>query len=198
MKIDFILLAAGESKRIGHPKPLLKIGKYTFLEYILLSINKLKFKRRIIVLGAGHKKILKSQKFSSQIKIIINNKYKNGQLSSLKKGLNFIKDDSDGFIMQLVDCPLVDENVYTKIFKLAEVSKIVIPRYKKRGGHPVFFGRKYFQQLLNLDKNYGAREVVYKNRENVVYLDTDDFAVRFDVDTNEDYIKLQRITGIRC
>ena len=198
MKIDFILLAAGKSSRMGSPKPLLKIAKYTFVDYIFLSIRSIRFYRKVVVLGANHKKILRQQKFPRDVKILINNDYSKGQITSLKKAVEFIKSDSDGFVTQLVDCPIVEEATYKRLFKLARITKIVVPKYKDRGGHPVFFGRKYFDQLLALDENYGAREVVYANRKNTVYFKTDDFGVRFDIDTKEDYIKLQRITGIRC
>ena len=197
MKYDFILLAAGKSSRMGSPKPLLKISRYSFIDYILLNIKGIRFNRRFVVLGHNYSQILEKQEFPEDVEVVINEDYGRGQISSLQKVLQNLNSGSAGILMQLVDCPLVSAGTYKKILRHAGKKRIVIPEYNSKGGHPVFFGKNYFEPLLEL-RGKGAREIVYSNPQSVVRVETDDFAVCFDVDTQEDYEKLKRISGIKC
>ena len=73
MSFSLILLAAGDSKRLGSkiPKPFIKIGKKTLLEYSLIKFNKIRqIKKIIIVTNKKHSKFFKNIKFNNCVKIV--------------------------------------------------------------------------------------------------------------------------------
>ena len=87
--IEGILLAAGESRRMGYPKPLLRVGDESFLARSVNSL--LAFAPRlIIVLGAHAERIRPAIPADSRIRVVENHRWQAGQLSSLKTGLGAI------------------------------------------------------------------------------------------------------------
>jgi molybdenum cofactor cytidylyltransferase len=103
-EIDGILLAAGESRRMGYPKPLLRIDNESFLAHtaaIMLDV----VERLIIVLGAHSERIRPAVPRDSRIVVVENRFYERGQLSSLKAGLPAAT--ASAALVHLADHPLV-------------------------------------------------------------------------------------------
>src|SRR5271167_1814907 len=102
--LDGIILAAGESRRMGYPKPLLKIGEQTFIERIAESMLTV-VPRLIIVLGAHSDLVRAAIPRYMRIASVENPNYLRGQLSSLKIGINAIQPGATGAIVHLGDHP---------------------------------------------------------------------------------------------
>jgi len=183
-EIDGILLAAGESQRMGYPKPLLRIGDESFLAHTAAAMLDV-VERLIIVLGAHSERVRPAVPGDSRIVVVENRHYERGQLSSLKAGLPAVSLTASAALVHLADHPLVKPATFAALVAGYGRSgkPIMIARYLGRRGHPVIFGRALFDELLGAPEDEGARAVVNADPSRVVYVDVDDAGVTTDLDT---------------
>ena len=186
--INAIILAAGRSKRMGKPKPLLRFNDTTFLEHIISVLKASDVDGITIVLGAGAETIKKSVDLSGT-NIVINKDYPKGQLSSLIAGIEQCPKEIQAILVCLVDNPFVTKEVVDKIIgKFKETNNpIIVPVFNKRRGHPTLFSRSLFNELLSAPQEQGARYVVYSNEEKILELETSESGILISVDTPDDY-----------
>jgi len=183
-QIEGIILAAGESRRMGYPKPLLRIGGRTFIEQIAETMLAV-VPRLVIVLGAHSDRIRAAIPRDPRIAIVQNPNYSHGQLSSLKVGLNTLEPGAAGALVHLGDHPLVCAETFRAVVdSCKQTSKpIVIARHEGHRGHPVIFDRTLFAELLAAPEEEGARHVVNADESRVDYVDLDDPGINLDLDT---------------
>lgn len=186
--INAIVLAAGESKRMGKSKPLLRFNDKTFLEQIISAIKVSDVDRITIVLGAKAETIKNSIDLS-ETNIVINKDYQKGQLSSLIAAIKNTPQETDAILVCLVDNPFITKDVINKIIaRFKETNNpIIVPVYNKKRGHPTLFSRSLFSELLNVPKEQGARYVLHSNAEKVLELETSESTILTGIDTPEDY-----------
>src|SRR5580692_6301405 len=189
-QLEGIILAAGESRRMGYPKPLLKIGGQTFIERSAESMLAV-VPRLVIVLGAHSDRVRAAIPRDERIAIVENPNYSRGQLSSLKVGLSAIQPESTGALVHLGDHPIVRvETFQTIVDSYNQLGKpIVIARHAGHRGHPVIFGRAIFAELQSAPEEEGARHVVNADASRLAYVDSDDLGVNLDLDTPADLIR---------
>jgi molybdenum cofactor cytidylyltransferase len=186
-RLDGILLAAGESRRMGYPKPLLTIDGKTFIEKISATMLAV-VPRLVVVLGAHADRIRRAIVRDNRIVIVENLNYSRGQLSSLKIGLDAVQSDAAGAIVHLADHPMVRVGSFRAVVDSFERTRkpIVIARSSGQRGHPVIFDRSIFVELQNAPEGEGARHVVNADASRVEYVDLDDPGVNLDLDTPAD------------
>jgi molybdenum cofactor cytidylyltransferase len=186
-RIEGILLAAGESRRMGFPKPLLRLNGETFLDHIAASML-VTVERLIIVVGAHRDAVIAAVPADSRIRIIENPDYALGQLSSIKAGLRAVSACADGAIVHLVDHPTVLPETFGRLAGEYQLSmkSILVARCRGRRGHPVLFDRPIFAELQRAPTDVGARAVVNANTDRVIYVDVDDPGILLDLDTPAD------------
>jgi molybdenum cofactor cytidylyltransferase len=186
-RLDGILLAAGESRRMGYPKPLLMIDGTTFIEKISATMLAV-VPRLVVVLGAHADRIRPAIPRDERIVIVENPNYSRGQLSSLKIGLGSVHTDALGVIVHLADHPMVRVESFRAIVDSYERTRkpIVIARRGGQRGHPVIFDRPIFVELHNAPEDEGARHVVNADASRVEYVDLDDPGINLDLDTPAD------------
>jgi len=185
--IDAILLAAGESRRMGFPKPLLPIGKDTFLTRTLRSM--LEVARNVIVVtGAYDQPVRDAVPPGRRVRIVHNPEFQHGQLSSLKRAIGATAPDVDCVLVHLADHPLVQGATFRALAEKYQetAAPILIARHHGRRGHPVLFAKRVFSELLAAPDGEGARFVVNADPARVVYVDVEDPGVTLDLDTPED------------
>jgi molybdenum cofactor cytidylyltransferase len=189
-RVAGILLAAGESRRMGYPKPLIKIGGRTFLEHTLATMLEV-VPRVVVVLGAYAERIRAAVPDDSRVAVTENRESSRGQLSSLRVGIESLPIDIDGVMVHLTDHPLVRADTFRAVLKPYGQGgeQIVIARYENRRGHPVIFDRSVFDELMHTRDSDGARAVVNADPSRVTYVDVADPGVVLDLDTPEDVIK---------
>jgi molybdenum cofactor cytidylyltransferase len=182
--LEGIILAAGESRRMGYPKPLLNIGGCTFIEHIAETMLAM-VPRLVIVLGAHRERIRAAIPRDARIMIVENPNHTLGQLSSLKVGLTAIRPDAAAALVHLADHPMVRAETFQGIIDSYDrTSKpIVIARHDGHRGHPVIFDRSMFSELLSAPEEEGARHVVNADESRVAYVDLPDPGINLDLDT---------------
>jgi molybdenum cofactor cytidylyltransferase len=185
--IEGILLAAGESRRMGFPKPLLEITGTSFLARtagLMLQAAD----RVIIVLGAHADRIRPAVPDDERIEVAYNASYVNGQLSSLKAGIKALRAETRAVLVHLADHPLVGLATFGAVVQEYARSRkpIVIASYQGRRGHPVVFDRTLFSELLAAPEDQGARAVVNADPGRVSYAAVEDPGTLLDLDTPAD------------
>jgi molybdenum cofactor cytidylyltransferase len=186
--VDGILLAAGESRRMGFfPKPLLKIGDETYLAHLAAAILPA-VDRLIIVIGAHAARVRPAVPADPRITIVDNPDFARGQLSSLKRGLTAVTPAARAALVHLIDHPKVAPATFREVVEAFPHGQraIVIARYQGRRGHPVVFSRSVFAELLRAPEEQGAKVVVNVDPARVGYVDTNDPGVLLDLDTPDD------------
>ena len=191
--IAAVVLAAGESSRMGRPKALLPIDGVRFIEKIVSSFQSTKVGKILVVLGHNAEEM--RQKIADlPVLIVVNNEYKKGQLSSLVAAIRDIQSrqssaELDGILVHLVDHPYVNPIlVDVMIDRFYESKKlIVVPHYHGRRGHPVIFSRSLFSELQDTPLDQGAKAVVHAHQKDTLEIDTEDEGVTIDIDTPEEY-----------
>jgi molybdenum cofactor cytidylyltransferase len=187
IRFDGILLAAGESRRMGYPKPLLEISGRTFLailaEAMLTAVDRL-----IVVVGAHADAVRGAVPDDPRIFVVENHRYLRGQLSSIKAAIGRVDPGAAGVMVHLADHPMVRGATFAALIEEFRSSRkpIVIARYRGRRGHPVLFARAMLAELSEAPEDQGARVVVAADPERVAYVETDDPGVLADLDTPED------------
>jgi molybdenum cofactor cytidylyltransferase len=191
-KLSAIILAAGSSRRMGINKALLPLGGKTFLENICLALESCDLLEIIVVVNSNFHKSRNLLKNIPQIKWAVNPHPEQGQLSSLLIGMQELTTGTQGVMLCLVDHPLIKLETYHKTIQTWQENSgsIVVPTFKGRTGHPVIFDKAFFQALREIPEGQGARYLVYNNSKQVITFSVDDFGIRKDVDTQEDYMEL--------
>lgn len=187
-----IVLAAGESSRMGADKALLMYRSRTFLENLIAALKDAGISRVIVVLGHHAEQIQQCTDLSA-VEVVLNQDYRRGQTSSLQAGLLALAgNEPEGVVICLIDHPAVSTDTIRKLihnFKSTHRS-IVIPQINGTHGHPVLLGRELFSQVLALGPDEGADTVIHQNRDQTKFVEVADPGILIDVDDPESYRKL--------
>ncbi|HEX5413282.1 MAG TPA: nucleotidyltransferase family protein [Terriglobia bacterium] len=190
--IAAIVLAAGESSRMGTDKALLMYRGRTFLENIISSLHDAGVRRVVIVLG-HHAGLIQQRIDLSTVEFVVNQDYGRGQTSSLQAGLRALTgNEPNGVIVCLVDHPAFSVETARKLIQHFSFTgrSVVIPQIDGIHGHPVLLGRELFGKLLALGPHQGADTVVHQYRGRTEFVDVADPGILIDVDDPESYRNL--------
>jgi molybdenum cofactor cytidylyltransferase len=187
--IHAMVLAAGESRRMGMPKPLLQFGSTTFLGQIVSVLQRSEVDGVTVVLGAQAARIRASTDLGG-VDVVVNEDYRKGQLSSLTAGLKSLPSQAEALLLCLVDNPLITGATVNRVVRaFHETGKpIVIPVFEGRRGHPALFAGAMFDELLHAPADEGARYVVRSHKDHVCEVDIPEPAILARIDTPEDYL----------
>jgi molybdenum cofactor cytidylyltransferase len=187
-----IILAAGESSRMGRDKALLLYQGSTFLNH-LISILLPRVDPLIVVLGHHRDEIAASLTMVPGLRVLTNPDYKSGMLTSLQTGLRAVG-GAEAILFTLVDIPAVRPHTIDRIAAgfSSEHPALVIPRYNARRGHPVLLSRRVAEAILALPPQSSAKDVIHAYRQETKFIDVDDPGVLRDIDRPADYEELMR------
>lgn len=186
--VSCVILAAGESRRMGMDKLMMDLKGTSMLESTLQNICDAGIKDIIIVVQPGSywSRSLNHKKY----KIVENHNYKLGMAESVKTGLSSVEVNSQGVIFALADQPLIPSSVYRALvnYYSNNLDLITCPIYKGQRGNPVLFDRRTWPLMQQLSGDRGGRGLLETIPErNIGYLETDNEAVLIDIDTPKDY-----------
>ncbi len=166
-KILPIILAAGDSPHLEIPKPLALFGEKTALQIALDNCADLR--KPVVVLGSEASRIQQALPAQTlrKCKIVINRRWRTGQLSSLLAGLQHVPRENP-FLLYPVDYPLLTKELLDRLAKeyekRYEKHLIVSPTFRRREGHPVIFAPEMRAEIFAAET---AREVVRRDRKRV-------------------------------
>jgi molybdenum cofactor cytidylyltransferase len=194
-----VILAAGESSRMGTDKALLPwppvapgsapTGQ-TFLSSAIESLND--FSDAVLVVAGKNAANIAPVVYANGASMIRNPAPERGQFSSLQVGLQEVLNRGrDAAIVTLVDRPPVKRQtlqVLCNAFSSApHETWALVPQYADRHGHPYLIGRQMIEAFLRASPTSNAREVEHQHQQHIQYLTVEDPTVTLNVDTPEDY-----------
>jgi len=189
-----IILAAGESRRMGRPKALLACQGTTFLGHLLRVTAHPAISVRRVVLGAAADEIRRATGVAPEA-VVMNPEWQKGQLSSLQAGLHSLPEGgTDGVLVCPVDQPLISALLVDRLIKAFRAQKrdIVMPTWQGHRGHPVIFSSKLYPELFAAPVDVGARAVVWAHQAELFELPTEEEGVVMNLNDPE---TLARIAG---
>jgi len=210
-RIFALVLAAGESSRMGTPKQLLEYCGVSFLcraieGFIHAGVDD-------IVVVCGHefdimkehilnsKYSISADEFTKKVLIARNPDYKKGQLSSIKAGLKAFgqKKAVDfylGFMIQLIDRPLVRYETFKNLKDrfIKNDCPILLPSYNLKRGHPACFSSEFAGEILSLGDDDSLKSILKRHENRIKYLETDDEGILKNIDTP---LEFEKIKGVR-
>jgi len=191
-KTGIIILAAGNSSRLGRPKQLLQYKESTLLKNTISEALKVENSFVIVVTGSNHD-LIERELNSSEINFSFNSEWESGMSSSISKGIHgllALNPDCEKCILAVCDQPFVTNLVFENL--IGESKKtgkgIAASAYSETLGTPVLFHKKYFQELLGLKGQEGAKKLIKKYTHDVVSVPFEKGNI--DIDTEEDYSQL--------
>ncbi|MBM4333830.1 MAG: molybdenum cofactor cytidylyltransferase [Deltaproteobacteria bacterium] len=193
--ISSIVLAAGESRRMGQTKQLLEWEGKTILQQVLENLLDSRLDEVILVLGHEAERILEKVD-TRRVKVVINQNYREGMITSIQQGLLALHEQAEAFFIVLADQPGIGPEIFDRLiseFRRSTTQKnIVLPTYRGRRGHPALFGLKYKKEAGRLKGDVGFRQILQEHPEDILAVEMDtDFILR-DMDTPDDYQKQLR------
>jgi molybdenum cofactor cytidylyltransferase len=186
-----LILAAGESRRMGFPKALLPYRTETFLD-TLTGLFQARCSTVIVVLGCEAERIRSLA--ARPATFVINPDYARGMTASLQCGLRAVPADADGVLFTLVDHPALRPATIDALLT-APRPLVRVPRYGDSRGHPIWFSRELIAEFLAIPEGRAANEVVHRHRPDTEFLDLDDPGIVADIDDPEAY---RNLTGARA
>lgn len=189
MSVEAILIAAGESSRMGKPKALLGWFGEPLVNAQIGSLIRGGIDMVIVVTGAHHEEISRSAQSEPNTVIVNNGEWALGKTTSIKAGLSKLSPNCETIVLLAVDQPRPSWVVERALTSHRDSGKSVTsPRYSGHGGHPLFFDASLLRELSEIsEEREGVREVMkrYDEEMNRVYFDNP--IVRFDLNTPDDY-----------
>jgi molybdenum cofactor cytidylyltransferase len=184
LSVAGLILAAGESRRMGFPKALLRYREETFLDR-LAGLFAARCSPVIVVLGAEAERIRAGGHPAATF--VVNPNWARGQTTSMQCGLRAVPPEADGVLFTLVDHPAIAPATIDALLDGPRAALLRVPRYHGRRGHPIWFSRDIVPEFLALPETGAARDVVRSHSAQTEFLDVDDPGILADIDDPEAY-----------
>jgi molybdenum cofactor cytidylyltransferase len=192
LKSVIIILAAGASTRLGKPKQLLPYKGTTLLLHAIDEAKLSRAEQILVVLGANYDRIQKEIPFGKKIKIIVNEDWAEGIASSIRSGIGLLRQTikPDCAILAVCDQPYIHSDLFNSLMdSYVETKKqIVACQYERTLGTPVLFDKSFFDQLMQLKGDQGAKNIITRHPDQTTTIPFQ--SGQIDIDTNEQYKEL--------
>ncbi len=189
--ISAMILAAGQSKRMGQPKMLLPWGKSTVIEHVITTFLKAGVEDIIVITGGARDQVEEATA-PYPVRRIYNEEYVNGEmLSSLQCGLRATSDQVQAALIGLGDQPQVQEASVRCVCETYRKSqpRLVVPSFQMRRGHPWLVARSLWQELLQMRSPESPRDFLRQHADEIHYVEMETSSILADLDTPDDYQK---------
>jgi molybdenum cofactor cytidylyltransferase len=196
-RVAAIVLAAGQSKRMGSNKLLADLGGAPMIRRSVEAARAAGIDGMIVVTGHEADKIAAALE-GLGIEIVHNPDYAHGLATSLKRGLAAVPEGADAVLVCLGDMPRVTPKAMGRLiaaFNPEELRTICVPVHKGRRGNPVLWGRKHFSAMAALGGDRGAKALMEQFADELVEIEMADDGVLIDADTPEALARLRSGPG---
>ena len=193
MRINLILLAAGNSKRFNGNKLLVIYKEKPIYMHIVEKVLDLKVNKIICVTQYEE---IKEALLNTNINVVMNDNSSLGISSSIKLGINFDKND-DGYMFMVCDQPFISvQTLKSVIDNFINGDKgIVCVGCGDNKGNPVIFSKRYINELLSLEGDSGGKRILKGHLNDLNIVNVDNEIELIDIDTQEVFGKL---TDLKC
>ena len=185
--IAAIILAAGESTRMGRPKQLLPWGGTTLLAWQVRQMREAGVDEVVVVLGHAAADVRPA--VPPEARVVVNEAYRQGRASSLRCGAAAVSDDAGAVLVLSVDQPRPASLSRRLIERWRETGALIVsPRFPRRFGHPVLVDGSLLGELRAVDEaTLGLRAVIDRHAAEAEALPVEDDRVDVDINTPADY-----------
>jgi molybdenum cofactor cytidylyltransferase len=187
--ISAIILAAGQSKRMGQPKMLLPWGQSTVIEHVISTFLSAGIEDLIVITGGARDQVERAIG-PYPVRKIHNEEFAAGEmLSSIQRGLRAVPSQTQAALIGLGDQPQVQEKNVQWICEAYHAGKsgLVVPSFQMRRGHPWLVARPFWEEILALKPPESPRDFLNSHAHEIHYVNVDTPSVLADLDTPEDY-----------
>ena len=167
--ISAVILAAGESRRMGKQnKLLLPVGGEALLVKLVKSVCASHVGQVLVVVGHEAGKIRRELN-NFPLSFVYNPNFSEGMTTSIKFGVKEVSPDSDGFLICLADMPFINTSEISKLIhayfqnRIKKKRLIVVPVFQGQRGNPVLFSSEFRNDILEYKKEFGCKEVIMNN-----------------------------------
>ena len=200
MRLGAVLLAAGEAKRMnGINKLALEMQGVPLLKRALISLSGAGVDEVAVVFG-HHAEALEPLVRDFPVTLVRNDRYPDGQMTSVHAGLAALPGPFDAMIVCLADQPLLnaqDIQALIGAFKKRERGVAVVPRVNGERGNPIILDWAAREEILGGDANLGCRQFIERNPDRVASFDTANDHYVVDIDSPEDLQALEARLGLK-
>jgi molybdenum cofactor cytidylyltransferase len=190
--ISAIILAAGQSKRMGQPKMLLPWGTSTVIEHVITTFLNAGIEDVIVVTGGTQEQVEEAISHYP-VRTVHNNEYATGEmLSSIQCALRALPKQTQAVLIGLGDQPQVQERSVSLIceeYRDSQYSRLIVPSFQMRRGHPWLVARPLWNEILALKPPESLRDFLNRHADEIRYVGVANQSILADLDTPEDYQK---------
>ncbi len=196
-RIGAVIMAAGQSTRMGEPKMLLPWGQNddSVIRSVCSTVGRSSVSEVAVVTGGLHRSIAKEITGVRGARAVFNSRYLTGDMiSSMQRGLQAIWNTCDACLIALGDQPLLTVNLIEQLLTAYRrvTASIVAPSYNNRRGHPMIIHRSLWPSFMEMPNGTTPREVIRRFDDQIYYVLVDTPAVLHDMDTPDEYRDLRR------
>ena len=189
-EISALILAAGESKRMGQPKLLLPWGRTSVLGAVIETFQRAGIEEILVVTGGAREQI-EAVCATYGVRTTYNQDFATGgMLGSIKAGLRAQLPQRGAALIGLSDQPQVREETIRAVCTAhAETGRpLVVPSTRNRRGHPWLAARPIWQEILALPTSVTPRQFLAEHAAEIEYVEADE-SILLDLDTPEEYAR---------
>jgi len=190
LAVGAVVLAAGQSRRMGTPKMLLPWGDTTVIGRVVRVLKDTGVAQTVVVTGASRAEVEASLR-AEGVTLAHNEQYQRGEmLGSLQAGLRALGEDLEAALVVLGDQPQIETQMVREIIARAGKSSLplVVPSYQNRRGHPWLARRELWPELCAMDGGQETlRDFLNRHVQQIEYVNVGTGSVLLDLDTPEDY-----------
>jgi len=191
--ISAVILAAGESRRMGiQNKLLLRLGGEALLIKLVKAVCASDVTQILVVIGHEANQI-RMELNDLPLSFVYNSNFREGMTTSIKLGIKASSQNSDGFLICLADMPYINTSEINMLIHAFDQNHIkgekliVIPVFRGKRGNPILFSSEFRNDILGHKKESGCKEVIKHNSESVMEISMDNDNILLDVDNQEDF-----------
>lgn len=187
--IAAVVLAAGESTRMGRPKMVLPWGETTVVGRVVQVLSQSGVEQIVVVTGGAQERVEEALQ-GFPVRCVFNPRYTQDEmLLSLRTGLSALPSQYQAAMVALGDQPQIETYVVQSLLEKFRQSgsAMVIPSYKMRRGHPWILAQGLWETVYALPAGATMRDLIRKHAGQIAYLEVDTPSILRDLDTPEEY-----------
>ena len=190
-EIAAVVLAAGQSQRMGQPKMALPWGDTTVIGQVVASLQAGGISTLVVVTGGARAEVEAALR-GAAVRLAFNPRFAEDDMAvSLRAGLAALPEEVEATLVALGDQPQIDPDVVRAVADAYRGSgaPLVAPSYRMRRGHPWLVARRLWPEVFDLGPGGTLRDLFSAHAAEIHYVEWDSPAILKDLDTPQDYAR---------